>query len=102
MLVDLSAQDHEIAQHDFPRSAPRESPPPRGNQHRVDRLAWGAGSSSPRSTRISEFLSERASPRVFRVAALPAQSDEKTQIYLQRYMQHFPAAGERDLRSQLV
>jgi polyphosphate kinase 2 len=40
-------------------------------------------------------LTERVSPRVFRVVALPAPSDrEKTQIYLQRYMQHFPAAGE--------
>jgi polyphosphate kinase 2 len=40
-------------------------------------------------------LTERVSPRVFRVAALPAPSDrEKSQIYLQRYMQYFPAAGE--------
>jgi polyphosphate kinase 2 len=40
-------------------------------------------------------LTERVSPRVFRVAALPAPSDrEKTQVYLQRYLQHFPAAGE--------
>ena len=40
-------------------------------------------------------LTERVSPRVFRVVALPAPSDrEKTQKYLQRYMQHFPAAGE--------
>jgi polyphosphate kinase len=40
-------------------------------------------------------LTERVSPRVFRLVALPAPSDrEKTQIYLQRYMQHFPAAGE--------
>src|SRR5216117_387993 len=40
-------------------------------------------------------LTERVSPRVFRVAALPAPSDrEKTQLFLQRYMQHFPAAGE--------
>jgi polyphosphate kinase len=40
-------------------------------------------------------ITERVSPRVFRIAALPAPSDrEKTQIYLQRYMQHFPAAGE--------
>jgi len=40
-------------------------------------------------------LTERVSPRVFRVAALPAPSDrEKTQVYMQRYMQHFPAAGE--------
>src|SRR5215470_15723206 len=40
-------------------------------------------------------LTERVSPRVFRVVALPAPSDrEKTQMYLQRYMPHFPAAGE--------
>jgi polyphosphate kinase len=40
-------------------------------------------------------LTERLSPRVFRVAALPAPSDrEKTQVYMQRYMNHFPAAGE--------
>jgi len=40
-------------------------------------------------------ITERVSPRVFRQVALPAPSDrEKTQMYLQRYMQHFPAAGE--------
>ena len=40
-------------------------------------------------------ITERVSPRVFRVVALPAPSDrEKTQIYFQRYIQHFPAAGE--------
>jgi len=40
-------------------------------------------------------ITERVSPRVFRVIALPAPSDrEKTQLYLQRYVQHFPAAGE--------
>jgi polyphosphate kinase len=40
-------------------------------------------------------LTERVSPRVFRIVALPAPSDrEKTQIYMQRYLQHFPAAGE--------
>jgi len=40
-------------------------------------------------------ITERVSPRVFRVAALPAPSDrEKTQMFFQRYMQHFPAAGE--------
>ena len=40
-------------------------------------------------------LTERLSPRVFRVIALPAPSDrEKSQMYMQRYMQHFPAAGE--------
>src|SRR3974390_3446560 len=40
-------------------------------------------------------ITERVSPRVFRVVALPAPSDrEKTQMFLQRYIQHFPAAGE--------
>ncbi len=40
-------------------------------------------------------LTERLSPRVFRVVALPAPSDrEKSQVYMQRYMQHFPAKGE--------
>jgi polyphosphate kinase 2 len=40
-------------------------------------------------------LTERVSPRVFRLVALPAPSDrEKSQMYIQRYMQYFPAAGE--------
>jgi polyphosphate kinase 2 len=40
-------------------------------------------------------ITERVSPRVFRQVALPAPSDrEKSQMYMQRYMQHFPAAGE--------
>ena len=40
-------------------------------------------------------LTERVSPRVFRVVALPAPSSrEKSQIYMQRYLQHFAAAGE--------
>jgi len=40
-------------------------------------------------------ITEKVSPRVFRVTALPAPSDrEKSQLFLQRYMQHFPAAGE--------
>ena len=40
-------------------------------------------------------ITERVSPRVFRLVALPTPSDrEKTQMYLQRYMTHFPAAGE--------
>jgi polyphosphate kinase 2 len=40
-------------------------------------------------------LTEKVSPRVFKVVALPAPSDrEKTQIYAQRYLAHFPAAGE--------
>ncbi|WP_246356652.1 polyphosphate kinase 2 [Pyxidicoccus fallax] len=40
-------------------------------------------------------ITERVSPRVFRVVALPAPtSREKSQMYLQRYVPHFPAAGE--------
>jgi polyphosphate kinase len=40
-------------------------------------------------------LTERVSPRVFRVVALPAPSDrQKTQLFMQRYIDFFPAAGE--------
>src|SRR6187549_2033496 len=40
-------------------------------------------------------ITERVSPRVFRVVALPAPSDrEKSQMYVQRFFAHFPAAGE--------
>ena len=40
-------------------------------------------------------ITERVSPRVFRLVALPAPSDrDKSQMYMQRYMAHFPAAGE--------
>ena len=40
-------------------------------------------------------LTEKVSPRVFQVVALPAPSDrEKSQLYIQRYMRWFPAAGE--------
>ncbi|MBM7060314.1 polyphosphate kinase 2 [Pseudomonas sp. UL073] len=40
-------------------------------------------------------LTERVSPRVFRVVALPAPTErEKTQMYAQRYLRHLPAAGE--------
>jgi polyphosphate kinase 2 len=40
-------------------------------------------------------ITERVSPRVFRVVALPAPTErEKSQMYVQRYMTHFPAAGE--------
>ena len=40
-------------------------------------------------------ITERVSPRVFKVVALPAPSDrEKSQMYLQRYIPHLPAAGE--------
>ena len=44
---------------------------------------------------VIKRITERVSPRVFRVAALPAPSErEKTQLYMQRYIAHFPAAGE--------
>ena len=40
-------------------------------------------------------LTERVSPRVFRVVALPTPTErEKSQMYVQRYIKHFPAAGE--------
>ncbi|MBW6399805.1 polyphosphate kinase 2 [Roseomonas sp. HJA6] len=40
-------------------------------------------------------ITERVSPRIFRVVALPAPTDrEKTQMYMQRYVQHLPAGGE--------
>lgn len=40
-------------------------------------------------------ITERVSPRVFRVVALPAPTErEKTQMYPQRYMPHLPSAGE--------
>src|SRR5207248_11055872 len=40
-------------------------------------------------------LTERVSPRTFRVVALPAPSDrQKSQMFMQRYIQQFPAAGE--------
>lgn len=40
-------------------------------------------------------LTERVSPRVFRVVAMPTPSDrEKSQIFIQRYIAHLPAAGE--------
>ena len=44
---------------------------------------------------VIKRITERVSPRVFRVVALPAPTGrEKTQLYMQRYLQHFPAAGE--------
>jgi len=44
---------------------------------------------------VIKRIMERVSPRVFRLIALPAPTDrEKTQLYVQRYLGHFPAAGE--------
>jgi len=44
---------------------------------------------------VIRAITERVSPRVFRLIALPAPTDrEKSQLYMQRYLAHFPAAGE--------
>ena len=44
---------------------------------------------------VIKAITERVSPRVFRVVALPAPTErEKSQMYIQRYMSHLPAAGE--------
>ena len=44
---------------------------------------------------VIKRITERVSPRTFRVVALPAPSErEKSQLYMQRYLAHFPAAGE--------
>ncbi len=44
---------------------------------------------------VIKRITERVSPRTFRVVALPAPTErEKTQMYIQRYLNHFPAAGE--------
>jgi polyphosphate kinase len=44
---------------------------------------------------VIKRITERVSPRVFRVVALPAPTErEKTQVYIQRYIPHMPAAGE--------
>ena len=44
---------------------------------------------------IIKAITERVSPRVYRVVALPAPSErEKSQLFMQRYIEHFPAGGE--------
>ena len=44
---------------------------------------------------VIKAITERVSPRIFRVVALPAPTErEKSQMYVQRYLPHFPAAGE--------
>jgi len=44
---------------------------------------------------VLKRITERVSPRVFRTVALPAPTErQKSQMYIQRYMEHFPAAGE--------
>ena len=44
---------------------------------------------------VIKAMTERVSPRVFRVVALAAPTErEKSQMYIQRYLQHFPSGGE--------
>src|SRR5579871_1984196 len=44
---------------------------------------------------VIKAITERVSPRVYRIVALPAPTErEKSQMYIQRYMRHLPAAGE--------
>ena len=44
---------------------------------------------------VIKAITERVSPRIYRVVALPAPTErEKSQMYIQRYMRHLPAAGE--------
>jgi polyphosphate kinase len=44
---------------------------------------------------VIKRITERVSPRIFRLVALPAPTErERSQIYFQRYIEHFPAAGE--------
>jgi polyphosphate kinase 2 len=44
---------------------------------------------------VIKRITERVSPRTFRVVALPAPTErERSQIFIQRYIEHFPAAGE--------
>lgn len=59
-------------------------------------LSWSSrgGDTAGKGGVISQ-ITARTSPRVFRHVALPAHSDrEKTHVYVQRYIAHFPAAGE--------
>ena len=47
-------------------------------------------------------ITERVSPRVFRVVALPAPSDrEKSQMYIQRYITHFPPPGRSSFSTEV-
>ncbi|MDI4234769.1 polyphosphate kinase 2 [Bradyrhizobium sp. 31Argb] len=65
----------------------------KANQARVIILFEGRDAAGKGGT--IKAITEKVSPRVFRVVALPAPSDrEKTQMFIQRYMQHFPAGGE--------
>ena len=76
-----------------------------GSRARARRSAsCSKGATAPARAERSRRSPRRVSPRVFRVIALPAPTErEKSQMYVQRYIPHLPAARRgRDLRSQLV
>jgi polyphosphate kinase len=53
------------------------------------------GRDAARKGGVIKAITDRVSPRVFRVVALPAPSErQRSQIYMQRFLEHFPAAGE--------
>jgi polyphosphate kinase 2 (PPK2 family) len=61
----------------------------------VSEVVWSQGRDGAGKGGTIKALTERVSPRVFRVVALPAPTErEKSQVYLQRYVGHLPAAGE--------
>src|ERR1700732_4162121 len=65
----------------------------RANKLRVIVLFEGRDAAGKGGT--IKAIAEKVSPRAFRVVALPAPSDrEKSQLFIQRYMEHFPAGGE--------
>ena len=115
------SKEHKVVAHTFPASAAQEveaDQPPKMKRKEYERemrllhgelvavqewvKATGAkicvvfeGRDTAGKGGTIKRITERVSPRVFRVAALPAPSErEKSQMYIQRYMAHFPAAGE--------
>ena len=66
-----------------------------GQSQRIEIIIAFEGRDAAGKGGTIKAITERVSPRVFRVVALPAPSNrEKSQMYLQRYVAHFPAAGE--------
>lgn len=66
-----------------------------GQDHGIRHLIVFEGRDAAGKGGVIKAITERVSPRVFRTVALPAPSErERTQMYLQRYLGYFPAAGE--------
>jgi polyphosphate kinase 2 len=64
-------------------------------EHKLKAVVVFEGRDAAGKGGVIKRITERVSPRVFRVVALPKPSDrEKTQWYPQRYIRHFPAGGE--------